>query len=55
MVQPNYVETKAKFFDMVENVSDLTQPRERPHKVVVIINNEQVVFVARNTNNWRGC
>jgi hypothetical protein len=25
-----------------------------PHKIGVIINNNQVVFVARNTNNWRG-
>jgi hypothetical protein len=28
--------------------------RKSPHKVGAIINNEQVVFVARNTNNRRG-
>jgi hypothetical protein len=52
MVGPNCVETKAKKFDKVEKVSDLTR-KEKVHKMGVVINNDQVVFVARNTNNWR--
>jgi hypothetical protein len=45
---------KGNFFDKVEKVSYLTRKEKSLHKVGAIIKNEQVVFVARNTNNWRG-
>jgi hypothetical protein len=45
---------KDNFFWQDGKCVGFNSQRKSPHKMGAIIKNEQVVYVARNTNNWRG-
>jgi hypothetical protein len=45
---------KGEFFCQGGKGVKFNSQRKSPHSVGVIIKNEHVVFMARNTNNWRG-
>jgi hypothetical protein len=48
------VETQAKKWDRVGNVSDFKRKGKCPQVMGVVIQNEQIIFIARNAK-YRGC